>query len=136
MIVGMTAVFVPEDLTYLQLTASQCGAINPHLVPLIAHDRAGFGGGLFSTGVLVTLIVLHSPASRHFWQAIALAGISGFACAIGIHFGIGYLIFSHIAPAFAGVGLFIAGLTLSFGECFAPNFVRVKTAETKASLAS
>src|SRR6059058_656902 len=44
MIVGMTSVFVPQDLTFLGLLPSDLQAINPQLVPLIAHDRAGFGG--------------------------------------------------------------------------------------------
>src|SRR5580700_2163311 len=44
---------------------------------------------------------------RKSWQALALAGGTGFACAIGVHFCIGYLIFSHLAPAFAGAALLI-----------------------------
>jgi hypothetical protein len=118
MVVGMTSVFVPEDLTYLQLTAAQVGQINPHLIPLIAHDRAGFGGGLFSSGVLVLLITLHARPSPHLWQALALAGSTGFVCAISVHFCIGYLVFSHIAPAFAGAALFVAGLILTFRDSF------------------
>ncbi len=119
MIVGMTRVFVPEDLLYLRLTASQITLINPHLLPLIAHDRAGFGGGLFSTGVLVLLITLHARPAPHLWQALALAGTTGFVCAISIHFCIGYLVFSHLAPAFAGTGLFMTGMALIFKDCFA-----------------
>jgi len=119
MVVGMTTVFVPEDLSYLQLTAGQIGLINPHLIPLIAHDRAGFGGGLFSNGVLVLLIALHARPAPHFWQAFALAGVTGFTCAIAVHFCIGYLVFTHIAPAFAGAALFLTGLGLIFRDCFA-----------------
>ena len=118
MVVGMTTVFVPEDLIYMQLTASQIGLINPHLIPLIAHDRAGFGGGLFSTGVLVFLIALHAKPAPHLWQALALAGTTGFVCAISVHFCIGYLVFSHIAPAFAGAVLFLMGLALTYRDCF------------------
>ena len=44
--IGMTSVFVQTDLTFMEITASQLDAINPRLIPLIAHDRAGFGGGL------------------------------------------------------------------------------------------
>jgi hypothetical protein len=118
MVVGMTTVFVPEDLLYMQLTAGQIGLINPHLIPLIAHDRAGFGGGLFSSGVLVLLISVHAKPAPHLWQALALAGTTGFVCAISVHFCIGYLVFSHIAPAFAGAALFLAGMALTFQDCF------------------
>jgi hypothetical protein len=116
--VGMTTVFVPEDLMYIRLTTSQISLINPHLIPLIAHDRAGFGGGLFSTGVLVLLISLHAKPTPHLWQALALAGTTGFVCAISVHFCIGYLVFSHLAPAFVGAVLFLTGMGLTFRNCF------------------
>ena len=119
MSVGMTSVFVPQDVEFLRLSAQQVSAFNPHLLPLIAHDRSGFGGGLFSTGVLVVLIVLHGRPSPHLWDALALAGLAGFACAIGVHFCIGYLIASHLAPAIVGAAIFLVGLTLIF-----PSFVR------------
>jgi len=50
MTVGMTRVFVPQDLEFMRTTREAVGAINLHLVPLIAHDRAGFGGALVSFG--------------------------------------------------------------------------------------
>ncbi len=71
MSLGMTVVFVPEDLIFLQMNAAQIAAINPHLVPLIAHDRAGFGGGLVSAGLMVALIALHAKPSPNVFQAMA-----------------------------------------------------------------
>src|SRR5207245_7925831 len=44
LLVGMTRVFVPQDLQFLGLTTTDLHAINPRLLPLIAHDRACFGG--------------------------------------------------------------------------------------------
>ena len=44
MVVGMTRVFVPHDLAYIGLGADALNALNPRLIPLIAHDCAGFGG--------------------------------------------------------------------------------------------
>src|SRR5436190_8253582 len=70
MTVGMSSVFVPQDLVYLGLQPAELTAINPRLVPLIAHDRAGFGGGLLSCGVLVALIVWKAPITRSLWQAL------------------------------------------------------------------
>ena len=64
-VLGATVVFVPQDITYLGYTRAQLEALNPHLVPLIAHDRAGFGGGLASCGLAVLLIVWkRSPDAR------------------------------------------------------------------------
>ncbi|RYD36917.1 MAG: hypothetical protein EOP86_04720 [Verrucomicrobiaceae bacterium] len=99
LLVGMTRVFVPSDLVFLDYTPEQLSAINPRLIPLIAHDRAGFGGGLCTTGLLVLGIVWKAPPSRHAWQALVTAGVAGFACAIGVHYPIGYVDFLHLLPA-------------------------------------
>jgi hypothetical protein len=50
-IVGMTSVFVPEDLAFLGVGRAELNSLNPRLVPLIAHDRAGFGGAVCCCGV-------------------------------------------------------------------------------------
>jgi len=113
MTVGMTSVFVPQDLQYLGLRAGDLYAINPRLVPLIAHDRAGFGGGLISCGLLVLLIVWKARMTPALWQALLIAGVSGFGCAIGVHFPIGYMNPIHLAPAWAGAVLFVTGILLS-----------------------
>ena len=55
MVVGMTSVFVPQDLAFMQVVPRDLAIVNPRLIPLIAHDRAGFGGGICSCGVLVCL---------------------------------------------------------------------------------
>jgi len=60
-VVGMTAVFVPQDLAFIAMTRDQVAAIAPMLIPVIAHDRAGFGGGLLSCGLLILIMTRHSP---------------------------------------------------------------------------
>src|SRR5688500_7632412 len=40
--VGITVVFVPQDLAYMGLREADLRAVSPRLIPLIAHDRAGF----------------------------------------------------------------------------------------------
>ena len=59
------------------------------------------------------LAVRYGRASRNLWQALALAGLFGFACAIGIHPIIGYMNLMHLAPAMAGCVVFAAGVILS-----------------------
>lgn len=112
--VGMTKVFVPQDLTFIGLSATDLHAINPRLVPLIAHDRAGFGGAISSAGIAMLFCVWCGTPSRSLWQILSLAGTLGFSTAIGIHFVIGYTDFVHLAPAVLGALLFLAGLILSF----------------------
>jgi len=110
MTVGMTAVFVPQDLEFMGISVAELRAFNAHLVPLIAHDRAGFGGALISCGVAMFLAVRYGRASRNLWQALGLAGVFGFACAIGIHPLIGYTNLFHLGPAMVGCAAFAVGL--------------------------
>ena len=88
-VVGMTSVFVDTDLAYIGLTQPEICGVSDRLLPVIAHDRAGFGGGLFSIGVMVIIIVLHAPVTRSFLQVMMLSGGAGFFAAIGVHFAVG-----------------------------------------------
>jgi dihydroorotate dehydrogenase len=114
--VGMTRVFVPQDLEFMQVTAAELNALNPRLVPLIAHDRAGFGGGLCSGGltVLFSLWCGARPAQRGLWLALCLAGLVGFSTAIGIHPMVGYTSFIHLLPAYLGAIAFLVGTALLY----------------------
>ncbi len=112
LLIGMTRVFVPQDLRYLGLGASDLLAINRRLVPLIAHDRAGFGGAIGTCGLLLFCCVWFGRPSRNLWRAALWAGGAGFVTAIGVHPLIGYTEFSHLAPAYSGALLFSAGITL------------------------
>ncbi|HEV8214446.1 MAG TPA: hypothetical protein VGP95_01385 [Gemmatimonadaceae bacterium] len=111
--VGMTRVFVPQDLEFIGTSATELVRVNPHLVPLIAHDRAGFGGGLISSGLLVGMCVWCATPSRSRWQALGVAGALGFGCAIGVHFAVGYRNTEHLLPAVIGALLFAVGMALS-----------------------
>lgn len=111
--VGMTTVFVPQDLEFMGITPAELQAFNARLVPLIAHDRAGFGGALFSCGVVMFLTVLFARPSRNLLQALGLAGLVGFGTAVGIHPVIGYISASHLGPAVLGCIVYFVGLALS-----------------------
>jgi hypothetical protein len=108
MVVGMTSVFVPQDLAYMHMTRTDLQAFSPRLVPVIAHDRAGFGGGLFSTGIILLFISRHAPLTRSLVQIVAMMGLAGFGAALGVHPAIGYTDTGHLAPAYLGCLLFVA----------------------------
>jgi hypothetical protein len=110
--VGMTVVFVPQDFHFMQLSRIQLQAISPMLIPVIAHDRSGFGGGLLSAGLLIAMIVRNAVLTRSFLELIAVMGFFGFGAALGVHVAIGYLDFTHLAPAYGGCLLYLAGLVL------------------------
>jgi len=113
MTVGMTSVFVPQDLEFMGMTRAAISAIHPRLVPLIAHDRAGFGGALLSFGVAMFGCMRYARPSRALWQALTIAGVAGFGTAVGVHPAIGYLSFTHLGPAVLGCFVFAAGLALA-----------------------
>jgi hypothetical protein len=113
--VGMTCVFVPEDIQYMGVTAAELHELNPRLVPLIAHDRAGFGGAVCCGGLLILLCVWFGKPSRALWEVLALAGVVGFGPAIAVHPAIGYNDAVHLGPAVVGAAVYLAGLLLTFG---------------------
>ena len=104
---GMTTVFVPSDLRFIGLDTSVLKRISPMLIPVISHDRAGFGVGLCSIGGFLLRVARHAELSRSLIQIVALMGAAGFGSAIGIHFAVGYLDFLHLLPAYVGLVLFI-----------------------------
>lgn len=120
-VVGMTTVFVPQDLRFMGLSVETLHNVNPRLVPLIAHDRAGFGGGLCSAGVALLGSIWCARPCRNLWQILVFVGVVGFATAIGIHFVIGYTDFVHLAPAFIGAATYGVGLSLSYRTMLRAN---------------
>ena len=111
--IGSVVVFVPQDIEFIGLSRGQLDAIDPRLVPLIAHDRAGFGGGLATTGLTVLACVWFGRPSRSLWESLAIAGSVGFGAAIGVHGLVGYLDALHVGPAMLGAVVFVLGLVLS-----------------------
>jgi MFS family permease len=111
--VGTTCVFVPQDLTYLGLSVEELHALNLRLAPLIAHDRAGFGGAVCCCGVALFFCVWCGAPSRGLWWVLALVGLVGFGAAIGVHPAVGYIDAVHLAPALLGAFVYLVGLTLT-----------------------
>jgi hypothetical protein len=61
--IGITTVFVPEDLQFMRTTPEALAAASPRLIPLIAHDRTTFGGMLIASGITVLLSSLWGSAA-------------------------------------------------------------------------
>lgn len=110
--IGMTSVFVPEDLEFMCTSSVELQQQNELLISLIAHDRAGFGGALFSLGMAILLISLWGirRGERWIWWTLLLSGLPGFVAGFGVHLSIGYTDLWHLTPAFFVVVLYAAGL--------------------------
>lgn len=104
---GMTRVFAPSDLRFIGLEPATLAHISPMLIPLISHDRAGFGGGLCSIGCLLLFMARCAELNRSLPEIVAVMGAAGFGGAIGVHFAVGYLDFLHLLPAVIGFMLFL-----------------------------
>ncbi|MFC0213980.1 hypothetical protein ACFFK0_16235 [Paenibacillus chartarius] len=114
--VGVTNVFVPQDLAYLCTTPDTLQSFNDKLLPLIAHDRAGFGGALVSDAAALTAAALWGiqEGQRWLWRMLVLAGLPAFTAGLSVHLYIGYIDFIHLLPLYVLIVLYIAGLLLLY----------------------
>lgn len=115
-IVGITHVFVHEDLEFMRTTADALLSANSRIVPLVAHDRATLGGMLLAGGWVFLLPALwgYRKGSSWLWWTTLVAGVIAYAAGIGVHFAVGYLSVKHLLPAFGGLVLMLVGLILSY----------------------
>ncbi len=121
--IGVTGVFVKEDLEFMHTTAHALTSAHARLVPLVAHDRATLGGMLLASGWVFLLPVLWGfrNGSAWLWWTLLVAGCSAYAAALGIHLDVGYTSLVHLLPAFGGLGLLLLGLGLSYSWLCRPT---------------
>ncbi|RKQ32689.1 dihydroorotate dehydrogenase [Oceanobacillus halophilus] len=114
--IGVFNVFVSTDLSFLCMTPEMLDNISNNLIPVIAHDRAGFGSALISVGLLVLTISLWGfrKGERWIWNTICIGALPAFTAGIGTHIYIGYTTFIHLLPVYFLVILYLLGLILSY----------------------
>ena len=115
-LVGVTNVFVKTDLAYLYASFTALNEANAKLIPLIAHDRAGFGGALLcdALAILITALWGIRQGARWLWWTLLLGGAPGFYAGFSVHFSIGYTDFRHLLPAIFALLLYVFGLILLY----------------------
>lgn len=113
---GMSVVFVPQDITYLGIRASDIAAFDEQLTSLIAHDRATFGGMLVSGGIALMLTSMWSFRHGDRWLLWTLFFVifAPYAMTLWIHWDIGYRDHFHLSPVYVGVGLLALGMAASW----------------------
>jgi hypothetical protein len=132
-IFGMTRVFVPSDLRFIALDIPALSRISPSLIPVISHDRAGFGGGLCSIGCLLLFMARCAELNRSLVEIVAVMGCVGFAGAIGVHFVVGYRDFFHLLPAFTGMSIFIVA-NVFLWKGWRQNSIALSEQESESSI--
>jgi hypothetical protein len=113
--IGITTVFVQSDLSFLDTSPDRLTAASARIVPLIAHDRAGFGGSLATNGIAVALVALwgYRRGARWIWWTLLVSGGLGFSCGLFAHVIVGYLEPGHLFPLYFSGMVFLAALWLS-----------------------
>ncbi|WP_253187045.1 hypothetical protein [Paenibacillus sp. GP183] len=131
-IIGITHVFVPTDLGFLNTTPQHLAAHNDHFMPLIAHDRAGFGGALFSNAlaILTTALWGINQGQRWLWWTFLLGGLPGFVAGLGVHAVIGYTDFWHLLPAYFAVVIFVLGLIFLYPYLMGSEYLENRNFQT------
>lgn len=111
-LIGVTNVFVPTDISYICMTPEALKEFNERLIPVIAHDRAGFGSALLSVGLLVLMLALWGirEGERWVWWTFTIGATPAFAAGIATHFIIGYTDFFHLLPAYFAFVLYMIGV--------------------------
>ncbi len=114
--VGITHIFVPTDLAYMNTTHATLEHVNDKLLPLIAHDRAGFGGALFSNALAILAIALWglNQGECWLWWTLLGGGLPGFVAVFSVHLMIGYSSFWHLLPAYFAFVIYVMGLILLY----------------------
>jgi dihydroorotate dehydrogenase len=113
--IASSDVFVPQDLAFIHLSPDGLRAINDRLIPVMAHDRAGFGGGQLALGILFGATAWSGirANARGAWWALGLAGACLMVPAFAAHMAVGYTSVVHLSPIYSGaVLLTIALITL------------------------
>ncbi|MEQ8791933.1 MAG: hypothetical protein RIC55_37095 [Pirellulaceae bacterium] len=114
--VGMTSVFVPEDLEFMHTTSEHLFSAHPTLVPLVAHDRATFGGMLLACGFATLLPAVWGfrRGQAWLWWALMIAGDIAYIATIAVHWTVGYHALMHLLPAYGGLALLWLGGLASY----------------------
>ena len=97
---GLWPVFVPQDLAYMQTTATALDQLNSRLIAFIAHDRSGFGGALLALGiVLIACIYFVNETQRQaLWPHLFGIWLLHTLTSIVVHPIVGYNSLSHLLP--------------------------------------
>jgi hypothetical protein len=114
--VGVTQVFVPEDLAFMHTTAESLNRAGPRLIAVVAHDRASLGGMLVCSGLgfLMSAMWGYRRGEPWLWWTLAIAAVPGFLATSVVHLAVGYHDLKHLAPVFLGSVLMGVGLALSY----------------------
>ena len=121
--IGISVVFVTEDLEFMRTTAETLREANPRLVPLVAHDRATLGGMLISSGIVTLLSALwgYRLGERWLWWSLLIGCSVAYSGTLAVHLTVGYTDLLHLSPVFTGLALTFVASWLSYDFLCKPS---------------
>lgn len=110
--VASSIILVPQDAAFLRSNLDGLTTVNNRLAPLMAHDRAAYGGSMIAIGIFFTATALRSlgPDARGAKLALAMSGAAFYLSTIAIHFVIGYTSVVHLLPVYGGMTCLLVSL--------------------------
>jgi dihydroorotate dehydrogenase len=110
-LIAATTVVLPYDLAFVGMNREQLAAINPRLLPYMAHNRITLAGTMIAIGLMYTQLAVHAVRFRVHWAhtAIAVSAATGFL-SFFLFLGYGYFDPLHAYVSLLLLPLFLLGL--------------------------
>lgn len=117
LMIASSVVFVPQDTTFLNMDLEEVSDVAQRLGPLMAHDRAAYGGSMIAIGGLFAATALKGlrPGKRGGKLALLISGVFFYLSTVAIHIAIGYTDLIHLLPVYAGLACLLVSLRLLAG---------------------
>jgi len=105
--IAWTRVVLPYDEVWCSTTRAGLAAINPRLLPFLAHDRVTLAGTMISIGGLYLGLVIGAVRLGAHWaqRTVIYSATAGFL-SFFLFLGFGYFDPWHLTPAFVGTVIF------------------------------
>jgi dihydroorotate dehydrogenase len=110
-LVAATRVVLPYDEAFVQLSRQQLAAINPRLLPFMAHDRITLAGTMISIGVIYSQLAYHGLRYGAHWaqRVLKVSAAVGFA-SFFLFLGFGYFDPLHAAVSLLLLPFFLLAI--------------------------
>ncbi len=110
-LIAATSVVLPYDLAFVGMSREQLAALNPRLLPYMAHNRITLAGTMIAIGLLYAQLAIHAVRFRVHWAhtTIAVSAATGFL-SFFLFLGYGYFDPLHAYVSLLLLPLFLLGL--------------------------
>ena len=96
--IGSTRVVLPYDEALCGMTRNQLAAINPRLLPFMAHDRVSLAGTMLSIGIFYAALAWFGIRRGAHWAHATIIASATVGFLTFLHFVVGYASFLHSPP--------------------------------------